>query len=130
VTDEPGPCPCCTFGNHTEACTCDGAKCCHRERHVHGGLCDLIADAVRQVLAFEKADAVPVEVEARVLAIVGLLIRRKDDERMEQAIRAADAEEKIRRVRALLPEGKLISAADIRAALDGTAAADTEEPPA
>jgi hypothetical protein len=29
IVEEPeaDPCPCCTFGNHTETCTCDG--CCH-----------------------------------------------------------------------------------------------------
>lgn len=26
-------CPCCTYGNHTEACRCDGQSCCHPERH-------------------------------------------------------------------------------------------------
>jgi hypothetical protein len=26
-------CLCCTFGSHTEACTCDGSTCCHPERH-------------------------------------------------------------------------------------------------
>lgn len=26
-------CPCCTFGNHTERCRCDGTTCCHPERH-------------------------------------------------------------------------------------------------
>jgi hypothetical protein len=30
---EPDPCPCCTFGNHTEPCTCDGTGCCHPDRH-------------------------------------------------------------------------------------------------
>lgn len=33
------PCPCCVFGNHAEQCACDGADCCHPERHggEHGG---------------------------------------------------------------------------------------------
>jgi len=26
-------CPCCTFGNHTEICTCDGSSCCHPAKH-------------------------------------------------------------------------------------------------
>lgn len=26
-------CLCCTFGNHAEACTCDGDGCCHPDRH-------------------------------------------------------------------------------------------------
>lgn len=31
--DDAPPCLCCTLGNHTEPCTCDGAGCCHPERH-------------------------------------------------------------------------------------------------
>jgi hypothetical protein len=27
------PCLCCSLGNHTERCTCDGGDCCHPERH-------------------------------------------------------------------------------------------------
>ena len=26
-------CPCCTFGNHTEVCTCEGSSCCHPAEH-------------------------------------------------------------------------------------------------
>lgn len=34
MTDPDAPtCLCCTLGNHTEPCTCDGADCCHPERH-------------------------------------------------------------------------------------------------
>jgi len=34
VDDPDAPvCQCCTFGNHTEPCTCDGTTCCHPERH-------------------------------------------------------------------------------------------------
>jgi hypothetical protein len=30
---EPPVCGCCTFGNHTEPCTCDGTSCCHPAEH-------------------------------------------------------------------------------------------------
>lgn len=30
---DPDYCACCTSGNHTEPCTCDGTDCCHPESH-------------------------------------------------------------------------------------------------
>lgn len=33
TTVEPPVCGCCTFGNHTEPCTCDGTPCCHPAAH-------------------------------------------------------------------------------------------------
>lgn len=32
ATEDP-TCLCCTLGNHTEPCTCDGGDCCHPEQH-------------------------------------------------------------------------------------------------
>jgi hypothetical protein len=37
------PCACCTFGNHTEPCTCDGGGCCHPHHHETGCTCAWVA---------------------------------------------------------------------------------------
>lgn len=98
ATEDPTSCQCCTFGNHTEPCTCDGNGCCHPERHTVGGLRSWIADAIRRGLTFEAADpdSVPIEIESGVLAVVQPLIQQKENERMDWALRAADAEALLR----------------------------------
>jgi preprotein translocase subunit SecD len=99
-------CQCCDFGNHTQPCTCDGESCCHRERHKHGGLRDWITDAVRQGLAVETADpdSAPIEIGNRVLAVVEPLIQRKEDERLDAAVQAMEAEARARKLHAAFEE--------------------------
>lgn len=105
MTDK-ADCQCCGFGNHTEICICDGADCCHRERHRRDGLPDWIADAIRQGLAFEAADpdSVPAEIQQRVLAVVQPVIDKYNDARGDWAERALVAEDRATKLHAAFEE--------------------------
>lgn len=106
-TTPPGAdetCGCCTFGNHTEPCTCDGSNCCHPEKHRPAvpvpGLRDQIAGVFRAVdgefPAWTKRDAGPEAHVDAVMAVVQPVIDKAQQRAETAEVMTAEVTEALR----------------------------------